>query len=710
MLERETKHKPQAPVAPTPQFDEKALTEGAAPTSRELLDAFDEFLGAFEAFKSANDERLAQIEGRLSADVVTTEKMERINRALDSQKRLVDELSLRERRPQLSRASQGELSTRAREHKAAWDRYVRVGDAALLLSFERKSLSAGSDPDGGYIVPHETEAMIDRVLTKISPIREIATVRQIGAASFRKPMNIGGTESGWVGETAARPETDTPTLTLVEFPAMELYAQPAATQTLLDDANVNIEEWLAGEVQTVFAEQEGDAFVNGDGTAKPKGFLAYTKVADASWAWDKIGYLPSGADGAFAASNPADKLIDLVYAPKQAYRANGRWVMNRKTESGDPQIQGRRGQLYLAAGCGRRRAADLARLSGDRGRAHAGHRVQRLRHRLRRFRARLSRGGPRRHPRAARSLQRQALRALLHHQARGRRRAEFRSHQAAEVRRVVNTVIVQASPLPLGEGGAPFDNRPHPEGPRKRPSRRMRAIAQGKARRVRGAPSRRTATSPPHPEPLPEGEGAHASPLEVQPMTFGLTQLVPPAAEPVTRDEAKAHLRVTDTAEDALIDRLIAVARQAAEAHTQRAFLAQTFRLARDAWPDVLCLSLPRPPLVAVDAVRLYDADGNATVWSASSYSVDIRWTPGRLCLKSGWTWPAPGRRQGGIEIDFQAGYGANAADVPAALRQAVLMLVGHLYENREAIAGETAIEVPAGAAALLAPYRVLSL
>ena len=193
-------------------------------------------------------------------------------------------------------------------------------------------------------------------------------------------------------------------------------------------------------------------------------------------------------------------------------------------------------------------------------------------------------------------------------------------------------------------------------------------------------------------------------------MTFGLTELVPPASEPVTRDEAKAHLRVTDTAEDALIDRLIAVARQAAEAHTQRAFLAQTFRLVRDKWPNALCLSLPRPPLIAVDAARLYDADGIASVWDAASYSVDVRWTPGRLCLKSGATWPAPGRRQGGIEIDFQAGYGANASDVPAALRQAVLMLVAHLYENREAIAGETAFEIPAGAAALLAPYRVLSL
>lgn len=333
MLDRETKHKPAAPSVPLKPapLEEKALPDSAAPASRELLEAFDEFLVAFEAFKAANDERLAQLEARLSADVVTTEKMERINRALEGQRRLLDELSLRARRPELGEATA--LGYEAREHKQAFERYVRAGDTSLIARLERKALAAGSEPDGGYVVPRETEAMIDRVLAKISPIREIATVRQIGAQSFRKPINIGGTEAGWVAETAARPETDTPTLALAEFPAMEIYAQPAATQTLLDDANVNIEEWLASEVQTVFAEKESDAFVNGDGIAKPKGFLAYDKVAEASWSWGEIGYLLSGADGGFAASDPVDRLIDLVYAPKQAYRTNGRWVMNRKTES-----------------------------------------------------------------------------------------------------------------------------------------------------------------------------------------------------------------------------------------------------------------------------------------------------------------------------------------------------------------------------------------
>src|SRR4029077_6681427 len=114
---------------------------------------------------------------------------------------------------------------------------------------------------------------------------------------------------------------------------MELYAMPAATAALLEDSAVNIDEWLAGEVEQVFAVQEGAAFVNGAGTNKPKGFLQYTTIANASWSWGNIGYIASGAAGAFAASNPSDVLIDLIYALKAGYRQNAVFVMNRKTQA-----------------------------------------------------------------------------------------------------------------------------------------------------------------------------------------------------------------------------------------------------------------------------------------------------------------------------------------------------------------------------------------
>jgi HK97 family phage major capsid protein len=157
-------------------------------------------------------------------------------------------------------------------------------------------------------------------------------VREISGNVYKKPFMTAGPAVGWVGETDARTQTASPTLDSLSFPAMELYAMPAATATLLEDSAVNIDEWLAGEVDQVFAVQEGAAFVNGDGTNKPKGFLAYSTVANASWSWGNIGYVASGAAGAFPASDPSDVLIDLVYAVKAGYRQNGVFVMNRKTQ------------------------------------------------------------------------------------------------------------------------------------------------------------------------------------------------------------------------------------------------------------------------------------------------------------------------------------------------------------------------------------------
>ncbi|MEI9887039.1 MAG: phage major capsid protein [Rhizomicrobium sp.] len=304
-------------------------TKAAAP---EIKDAFDDFLRAFEQFKGANDERLAALERR-SGDVVTDEKVARIDKALDEHKRVLDELAIAAARPALSGERKAAEGRDALERKAAFDRYVRKGDASGLDGLELKALSTGSNPDGGYTVPLEIENTIDRVLAKASPIRAIATVRQIGGHVYRKPITTAGAATGWVAETDTRPQTATPTLAVIDFPAMELYAMPAATGQLLDDSQVDIERWLADEVQIVFAEQEGAAFVSGNGTTQPKGFLSETIVADASWAWTKIGYVASGADGAFAASNPTDTLVNLAYAPKQSYRANGTWVMNRKTES-----------------------------------------------------------------------------------------------------------------------------------------------------------------------------------------------------------------------------------------------------------------------------------------------------------------------------------------------------------------------------------------
>ncbi|MEQ1950717.1 phage major capsid protein [Mesorhizobium sp. CN2-181] len=307
-----------------PQGLERKSADGA-----DLAEAFGDFMTTFEAFKEANDEKLAEIERRLGADAVTTDKVERISKALDQQKRALDDLSLKRVRPQLG---DGGRRPAPSEHKAAFDAYLRRGDERAMRTLDLKAMSYGSGADGGYLVPDEIEAEIGKRLAHISPIRSIASVRQVSTAVLKKPFSITGPAVGWVAETASRPQTNSPTLDELQFPTAELYAMPAATPALLEDAVVDLDQWIAAEIETAFAEQEGAAFVGGNGTNKPKGFLDYNIIAEASWTWDNIGYVATGVAGALPASNPSDKRIDLVYALKAGYRQNANWVMNRKTQ------------------------------------------------------------------------------------------------------------------------------------------------------------------------------------------------------------------------------------------------------------------------------------------------------------------------------------------------------------------------------------------
>ncbi len=295
--------------------------------------AMDELMRSFGSFKQANDERLDQVEKSMSVDVITLEKVDRINTALDEQKQLLDELSLMSHRPHLSGEQAGTSSLSALQHKSAWDSYMRKGENTNLRQLEEKALSIQTDADGGYLVPEETEREISRALSEASPIRAISGVRQVSSSIYKKPYTLTGPATGWVGETDLRPETASPTLAELQFPTMELYAMPAATSSLLDDSAVNIDQWIAEEIQIAFAEQEGAAFVNGDGSNKPRGFLDYSKVDNGSWSWGNIGYTVTGTSGGFAASNPGDSLIDLIYSVKSGYRANAHMVMNRATQA-----------------------------------------------------------------------------------------------------------------------------------------------------------------------------------------------------------------------------------------------------------------------------------------------------------------------------------------------------------------------------------------
>lgn len=295
--------------------------ETKAGAGGDIAALFAEFSSAFEEFKATNDQRLAEIEKRGSADGLLEGKLERLNRMLDGHKAALDRASAERARPALEGKS-GAIEDG--EYKQAFSAYVKRG--------EEKALQSGVNADGGFVVPAEVETEIGRLMTHVSPIRAIAGVRQVSGAVYKRPITLAGPQTGWVGETASRPTTNNQTLTELSYPTTELYAMPAATTAFLDDAAVDVGQWIADEVNAAFAAQETTAFVTGDGTNKPRGFLSGTKVAESSWSWGNLGYLATGTSGALPASNASDVLIDLVYALKAGYRQNASWVLNRKTQ------------------------------------------------------------------------------------------------------------------------------------------------------------------------------------------------------------------------------------------------------------------------------------------------------------------------------------------------------------------------------------------
>lgn len=226
-----------------------------------------------------------------------------------------------------ARPAIGGTDEAAPEVKGFVDSYLRRGAIS-----EYKSISGAVPSDGGYAVPRQIDAMIASELTEISPIRALAQVVQTGSAGYRKLVTTGGTASGWVSETAGRPETDAPSFAEIAPPTGELYANPAASQAMLDDAGFDLEGWLASEIAMEFARAEGAAFVGGSGVNQPMGFLSspVSTAEDAVRAFGTLQYVGSGdASGLGTAAEIA--LIDLVHTMKAGHRQGASFVMNSAT-------------------------------------------------------------------------------------------------------------------------------------------------------------------------------------------------------------------------------------------------------------------------------------------------------------------------------------------------------------------------------------------
>lgn len=319
---------------------------------------------AFAAFKEENDKALADIR-KGTEDVVRTEKVDRINNAISDLEKELDRVNAALSASRIGGAGNA-IDPDVQAHAQAFNQFFRKGGEAGLRDLEIKAkLTSQSDPDGGYLVPTETENTIDRVLGKISVMRSLARVIPISTQEYKKLVNMGGASSGWVGEEELRPNTGTPKLREISLNVCEIFANPYATQTLLDDASIDIASWLADEVSIEFAEQEGDAFVNGDGIKRPRGLLKYDVVDNENYTWGKVGTIKTGNANGFipvtASDNPADCLIDLYYALKRGYRINASWAMSDNTMSIVRKFKNADGEYIWAPPSG---AAEVATILG----------------------------------------------------------------------------------------------------------------------------------------------------------------------------------------------------------------------------------------------------------------------------------------------------------------------------------------------------------
>lgn len=232
-------------------------------------------------------------------------------------------------------AGKEDLTPEQAEYRKAFDKYLRKGVDAGLSELQQKAMNTGSDPDGGYMVLPEMDQTIDRVAEKMSPMHRIANVVPTGSAKWEKLVKTAGMSMRRVGEGATGGETTEPTYAKVAIEVFPAEIEPWVHNETLEDSRIDLEADLANEAAIGFAEGAGSEFITGNGVGCARGILSYPIVANSAYAWGSLGYVVTGASGAFATAstsvNSADSLITLQHALKAKYRAGATWLMNSAT-------------------------------------------------------------------------------------------------------------------------------------------------------------------------------------------------------------------------------------------------------------------------------------------------------------------------------------------------------------------------------------------
>jgi HK97 family phage major capsid protein len=333
---------------------------------------------AFEAFKQANDEQLAQLRAKGAADAVTVDKVEKLSAELD---RLQDNFTALEKlatlpnrgaagddkaADRLSRANLELQSLAAldghktrtfadaaelQRYEADFGKYLRQGKEGVdLHAWVRQDFRVAVDGDGGFLVPPDMSGRIVRRLYETSSLRGLAFVQNTSRGELTGIADTADISFWWAGE--AEPDQDATNIAVGDYQIQveEMRTQPKASVRFLSDAAVDVEGWLAAKIADRLARGENDGFINGSGSGRPRGLVTYTTAAtaDGSRTWGQMQHVVTGANGGFvaAASGPADCLIDLVAALKPAYLANATWLARRATFAAIRKLKATDGQ-YL---------------------------------------------------------------------------------------------------------------------------------------------------------------------------------------------------------------------------------------------------------------------------------------------------------------------------------------------------------------------------
>lgn len=319
---------------------------------KSALETFSTGMKAFEAFKSEIAPKVEKMDGldkskfdKMAADVGSA--IELAQKEAGARKALEDQAKALETKVSALETALARPGAASREEKAKevaekrnqlfnkWaktesenkESFKAFIERAVSDEGERKALTTGSDPNGGYLVMPEFGGVIQTRVFETSPVRQLASVQQVSTDQFEYVLDNDEAAAGWVGETASRSETNTPTLGKLIIPVNEIYANPKATQKMLDDGIVDVEGWLSGKVAEIFARTEATSFVSGNGVLKPKGLLSYT--AGTTIASQQVEQVVSGTSAAFTYAG----LVDLQNALKEEYQPNAVFMIKRATNA-----------------------------------------------------------------------------------------------------------------------------------------------------------------------------------------------------------------------------------------------------------------------------------------------------------------------------------------------------------------------------------------